>query len=196
MPKDIIPKSRGLTPEEIGDPFPKFTPPTSVPKAQVSNEPTQVSEGRITKIIETGSGYSILEIDGIKTKLSNGTLSWRNNNPGNIKFGPFARAQGAIGEGHNDMAIFPTYEIGRKAQKTLLFGPESEYTDLTLIDAIKRYAPASDGNNPKEYANFVSKKAGIEKTTRLGKLSNAQQEKMMSVMFEMEGFKEGSKKKI
>ena len=50
---------------------------------------------------------------------SGGDRNWRNNNPGNIEYGPFAMKYGATGS-DGRFAIFPTEEQGRMAQDALL----------------------------------------------------------------------------
>jgi len=48
-----------------------------------------------------------------------GSIADRNNNPGNIKFGGFARSQGATKDPHSGYAVFPTKEAGLKAAQRL-----------------------------------------------------------------------------
>lgn len=199
MAKDIIPKSRGLTKEEIGKPFPKFVASSKEEPSENKPSPLPIpstTNFKISKILDSDQGQSLIENSTGRYRLSGGSLAWRNNNPGNIKYGPFAKEHGAVGEGHNDMAVFPTYEIGANAQKELVFGKDSRYINKTLVDAIKMYAPDYDGNNSKEYANFISRKAGINKTTILAKLTPTQKENMIKAMFDMEGYKVGTIKKV
>lgn len=75
------------------------------------------------------------------------TRSWRNNNPGNLRIGPFAREHGAIGSaglppkpkpGDPKFAVFPDYQTGRKAQATRLKEGKL-YINLSLNDLPKRY---------------------------------------------------------
>lgn len=49
-----------------------------------------------------------------------GTLGDRLNNPGNLKYGPFAKSMGATGAGPGGQAVFPDYQTGRKAMEGLL----------------------------------------------------------------------------
>lgn len=189
MAKDIIPKGRGLTAEEVSRPILKF-----VPNKEPTVDPTQLV---IVKVIEAEKGYSVVQTEHSgKLRLSGGTLSWRNNNPGNIKYGNFAISNGAVDKGHVDMAVFKTYEDGVNAQKVLVFSPNSKYYNMTLMDAIKTYAPEYDNNNPKAYANYIAKKAGINKETKLSKLTLIQQERMLKAMFEMEGYKTGTVQRL
>lgn len=75
-----------------------------------------------------------------------GSRSYRNNNPGNIEYGDFAKAHGATGS-DGRFAIFPDYQSGRNAQEKLLFESPG-YKDLTLGQAINRWAPGSENNVP------------------------------------------------
>jgi len=71
-----------------------------------------------------------------------GTASWRNNNPGNIKFGDFAKKYGAVqGTKATDggyFAYFPDETTGAKARQDLL--QTSRYTNLPLDYAMKVYS--------------------------------------------------------
>lgn len=86
----------------------------------------------------------------------------RNNNPGNLKFGPFAKSMGATGADADGFAIFPDTSAGTRAQENLLLG--SGYFGggrRTIASIISKYAPASDGNSVGDYAKFVAKDTGI-----------------------------------
>lgn len=207
MPKEITPSGRGLEPEL--DNFDPNKIPVSKKKVVIEDEPSSepdipeekpapVSESKqiFQKVVEFGKGYLIVQTNQGKIKLSNGTLAWRNNNPGNIKYGPFAKENGAIGEGGQDLAVFPTYEDGEAAQIKLLFGEDSSYKNLTLQQAIYKYAPTSDGNDPKEYTNFVAKKSGISKTMIMGKLTKEKQKALVDAMHIIEGFQKGKVTKL
>lgn len=85
----------------------------------------------------------------------------RNNNPGNLEFGPFARQYGATSS-DGRFAIFPDFESGVRAQEALLSGRSYIGGQANTIDkVISRYAPVSDGNHVGNYASFVSRVTGI-----------------------------------
>jgi hypothetical protein len=69
-----------------------------------------------------------------------GSRGDRNNNPGNMKDGAFARSHGAIG---NDgaFAVFPDWATGSAAQEALVKG--SSYRGLTLDQFAQKYAEGS-----------------------------------------------------
>lgn len=92
----------------------------------------------------------------------------RNNNPGNLEFGPLAKSLGATGT-DGRFAIFPTYEAGVKAQEALIGGASYVGGGRNTIDAVlMRYAPPSDGNPVDNYADYVSRRTGIARNQRIG----------------------------
>ena len=188
MSKELIPTNRGLEPELENFVYSKPIP--------VVKEDKEDDELVYKKVIESGKGYLIVDTNKGKLKFSNGTIAWRNNNPGNLKYGNFSKANGAIGTGVADLAVFPTLEIGEKAQIELLFGENSIYKNLTLQETINKYAPKYDGNDPKEYANYVSRKAGIAKTMNISKLNSSQRKAMVQAMRTIEGFEVGKVSKV
>jgi len=79
----------------------------------------------------------------------------KNNNPGNIRYGDYARSMGATGQTPNGIAIFPNRETGDKAHDSLLSG--SAYKNMTLGQIIGKWAPNNE-NNPAEYYKTVKNK--------------------------------------
>ena len=121
-----------------------------------------------------------------------GSRSWRNNNPGNLKDGPFARAHGAVGVDDKGFARFPSYDAGRKAQESLLFD-DPRYKGLSIKDAIAKYAPAGDGNNPAGYAAQVAQAAGVGADTPLSSLTPEQRGRFLDAQQRKEGWIPGFK---
>lgn len=149
----------------------------------------------IEKVIDFGKGYVIaLMFSGDKVKFSEGTLSWRNRNPGNLKFGDFAKKYGALCVGQGGHAIFPNYEAGKEAMQALLFNEDSKYVNLSIFKAISRYAPVNDpkaNNKPKQYSAYVAKEVGVPVTTILSTLTPEQRSKLIDTMVQYEGYKVG-----
>lgn len=84
----------------------------------------------------------------------------RNNNPGNIEYGKFAKDNGATGT-DGRFAKFPTMEAGQAAMQKLL-GVYLDTGSNTISKAIERWAPASEkANNTPAYIAGVSKKLGV-----------------------------------
>ena len=84
--------------------------------------PSNLTFRRVTR---AGPGWTEMQTADGQTIRREGDRNWRNNNPGNIGYGAFAKRHGAIGRDYTDrFAVFPTLEAGRVAQEKLLFGPE------------------------------------------------------------------------
>lgn len=66
-----------------------------------------------------------------------GTRPARNNNPGDLEYGPFAHAHGATGS-DGRFAIFPNAATGFAAMRALLL---EHYSGLTIAQALNKYAP-------------------------------------------------------
>lgn len=120
-----------------------------------------------------------------------GSRSFRNNNPGNLKYGEFARRMGATAADSGGFARFPDYAAGRKAQESLLFNSDS-YKNLTIGQAIARWAPGSDGNDPAGYAAQMARAAGVGVDTKMSDLTPEQRGKFLDAQQRKEGWIPGS----
>ena len=135
---------------------------------------------------------SILYIDreGREIVKEAGSRSWRNNNPGNIRKGNFAIVNGAIGD-DGAFAIFPDVQTGLDAIVTLL--RSKSYVDLSLKDAVFRYAPPNE-NNSDQYAASLESGTGIALNIVLSTLSINDIRKVAKVIQKIEGWHEGIEK--
>lgn len=178
------------TPEEPGMAPVLEAHPTPVEKASVSSRSiggATVSENEIKEVVEVGPGYNVVKRpDGSIEKLQ-GARNWRNNNPGNIEYGQFAKTNGAIGT-DGRFAIFPNYTTGRKAKEALIFGGKN-YKDLDLASAIKRYAPESE-NDTKMYQQQVLGAVGGQ-NKQMSQYSAQERSSIMNAMEKVEGFRMG-----
>lgn len=118
-----------------------------------------------------------------------GSRSFRNNNPGNIKFNPDLN-NGAVGKDKDGFAIFPSREVGDKAHRTLLQG--KNYRDLSISDAIARYAPAADNNDVSAYSKAIAS-TGLDVRKKISDLSPAEFDTLVSGMQKHEGWYSGNK---
>jgi hypothetical protein len=141
----------------------------------------------IAAVIESGPGYLVVRRpDGSVQKMT-GARNWRNNNPGNIEFGNYARSMGAIAS-DGRFAVFPTYEMGKAAKEKLIFEGAS-YRALTLDQAIARYAPPSE-NNTAWYVRMVKEAVGGV-TKLMSQYTASERSKILAAMERVEGFKVG-----
>ncbi len=89
---------------------------------------------------------------------SPGNLPTKNNNPGDIKFGPFAHNLGATKDQHSPFAVFSSPEAGQSAITKLLQTPG--YQKLTIKEAIERWNGKDQPNNA-QYVAAISKMTGL-----------------------------------
>lgn len=126
---------------------------------------------------------------GQKIKRVGGTISWRNNNPGNIRTSSFTKKNGEIGQA-GGFAVFPSLDIGMNAIKKLL--RSKSYNNLTIEKAISRYAPDGDGNNnEKVYQKRLGDLTGLNINLVLNSLSNEQLDKVANAIKIIEGYNIG-----
>ncbi|EMI7065460.1 hypothetical protein V6858_003968 [Providencia rettgeri] len=169
-----------------------------IPGADIASE---IFSGRAESVFSKlfgAGGYSASAVEVPKWdkrifKTSNGDVireggsrAWRNHNEGNLEYGDYARRHGAIGT-DGRFAIFPNAETGRNAKRNLLFNTNS-YKDLTLLDAIKRYAPKGE-NKPSQYYKAVKNAVGSDK--KMGEYSSSEQEIILEAFKRVEGWEAG-----
>ena len=131
--------------------------------------------------------------NGERIKRSGGTVAWRNNNPGNIINSRFAFNNGAIGVAGR-FAIFPDEQTGMMAIKSLL--RSNAYVNLTISQAIHKWAPAADNNNPARYTRHVSQLTGLDATRTINSLSDAELDSVANAIRTHEGWRVGTEQRI
>lgn len=171
-------------PEAPVGPPPSPKPPAPAP---VPPKPSVPLAGAFCLGIQSREGYLK---PGEDPDYPRGTPAWRNNNPGNLKMGPFAKGCGAIGQDESGFAVFPSYAAGFTALQTLVHnaatGVSSIYhPDMLLYNAgysptlygkypseqaywpgfFQLYSPSGDNNDPKSYASEVGGKLGVDYQT-------------------------------
>lgn len=140
------------------------------------------------EVIDAGNGWTqVRDAEGNVFKLE-GARNWRNNNPGNLEYGEFAKSLGAVGS-DGRFAVFPSYDAGRQAKERLIFSSPS-YRDLTLEQAISRYAPPNE-NNTRSYINQVAAAAGVPASTPMNQIPATVRGNVLNAMERVEGFKPG-----
>jgi hypothetical protein len=125
--------------------------------------------------------------DGSQEVRTGGTRTWRNNNPGNIGAGRFARGQGAIGSA-GGFAVFPTEEAGRAAVPALLNTPA--YQAMSLDGAIASWAPPNENDTP-AYQRQVQGMTGLAGNTNMNTLTADQIGSVAHAITTVEGWRVG-----
>lgn len=106
-----------------------------------------------------------------------GSRSYRNNNPGNFRYSKvgYLAKYGNVGKDKDNFAVFPTYEKGWlylcNFLKQCAQGKNATYNkDGSLYDFYAKYAPSSDKNDPKRYAEVVAKEIGVDPSAPISSL--------------------------
>ena len=91
-----------------------------------------------------------------------GSLSFRSNNPGNLRYRAFHKEFYKAKAGDYGFAHFPSYWVGFRALKDDLRAKicgESDHIDYasnpTFLDMMKVYAPKEDSNDPNSYTQSL-----------------------------------------
>jgi len=113
------------------------------------------------------------------------TRSYRNNNPGNLRYGPFCIKRGATGQDDKGFAIFPTASMGFEALFDLL--RTKTYGRLTLKEAMHRYAPQHE-NDTGGYLRYIIGQTGVLEDQVLGSLPPGKIVRIMAAITLFEGW--------
>ena len=144
------------------------------------------------RAVQSGKDVIFIAADNTKYKQVGGTRAWRNNNPGNIRMYDFARRAGAIGEA-GGFAVFPDEATGLRAVKSLLLS--SSYKDLTIANAISRYAPPAE-NNTVAYQRSIERLTGLSINRKISDLNDLELDKVVNAIRHIEGWQPGQVIKI
>ena len=128
--------------------------------------------------------------DGKKYVKEGGTRTWRNNNPGNLKYSKWknAKRDGAIGRDKDGFGIFPDIKTGTEAQYKLL--KKWQKKNLTLEQVIYKYAPPKE-NKTKDYLSYLMRKLDIDRADSIQELNERRIRELMRWIKEYEGWKIG-----
>lgn len=106
-----------------------------------------------------GEGDNLYEIPAANPAAD--SRGMRNNNPGNIEDGDFARGLPGYQGSDGRFAIFDSPDAGANAQVALL-GSYGKRGVNTVEQIINRWAPPSDNNPTGNYVSFVSRELGVD----------------------------------
>ncbi|MBR5355207.1 MAG: hypothetical protein IK122_03700 [Alphaproteobacteria bacterium] len=126
--------------------------------------------------------------DGSGFIRTGGSRTWRNMNPGALRYGDFSKQNGACGVA-GGFAVFPTEECGMEALRNLL--QSDKYASLTIAAAIYKYAPPSDHNNTRAYQKRLSRMTGLSLNKKLNQLTPEELDNVALAIKELEGWKSG-----
>lgn len=154
-----------------------------------------------SKGLNQGEDEALVESRKEAGLVDNGTVglskdSYKRNNPGNIKYGEWAKKAGAIGQEHG-FAVFPDTATGAKALDDLLLnnyknGKFNQDTIASIISGVgssHEHAYTATVKDQPNYIKFLSQKLGIDPNAHL---SNEQLHNMAGYIPTFEGTMIGS----
>ncbi|MCL1529097.1 peptidoglycan-binding protein [Xanthomonas nasturtii] len=175
-----------------------------------------MSDPKITRVLSSVGTTRTLEMDdGSVVTRSGGTVSWRNNNPGNLKFefsgsadktvhNPRTREQaldaaqdrykGIVGLDQWGNAVFESYEAGRAAKIQLL---ERRFSEKTVEQMLPSYSTAdySGRTHHKEQAAAIfaeGDRQGVDlREKTVGQMSEREREVLADGIRRFEGWRAG-----
>jgi hypothetical protein len=150
----------------------------------------KVQEKPIAAVLAAGPGFTTVVTTDNDKQQRKGVRNWRNNNPGNIEFGDFTKRMGAVGT-DGRFAVFPDMQSGMRAKEELLFGARSNYVNLSIADAISRYAPEKDNNKTQDYIKAVTAATAATRDTKLNELNPSQRSALLEAINRQEGLRPG-----
>jgi hypothetical protein len=125
----------------------------------------------IGDVMQTGNLFGWAEAIKQHEGWKPGSVSYRNNNPGNLKY---TGQSGATGQDSRGFAIFPSEQTGMAALVADLGAKVRKYPDYSILQIMTRYlggnvnAPAVTGEgDPFAYARAVANKLGTSVNSTL-----------------------------
>ncbi|WP_143748326.1 hypothetical protein [Mesorhizobium carmichaelinearum] len=138
----------------------------------------------VKSVVAAGPGWTEVELNNGLKERRQGDRASRNNNPGNIRDGQWAKSQPGYAGTDGSFAVFSSKEDGIKAIGSLL--GKSSYMSKTVEGAISSYAPPNE-NNTASYVSRVASAIGVSKDTPMSSLTSAQRAAMAKAITGVEG---------
>ena len=165
---------------------------------------TAIQEGasalgkKVVDVINSGPGFTTVKYDDGSIETRKGDFGWRQFNPGNVKYSPdpgwyghqFGAMKGGKATDGGYFTVFPSLEAADAAREYLLFDSPT-YKDLTLKEAMYRYAPPKTNPHIDDYIDGMAKAAGVSINTRMRDFTPEQRHAMLKSQTGSEGNRVG-----
>ena len=143
------------------------TPPPTPVEAVTSTPTPSAAPVAPTRELLVKFCSAIRDFEGLP-----GDRNYRNNNPGNVKASPvgYAPLYGKVGVDKDNFAVFRDYATGWLYLQNYVLAKVKKYPQWTILDFFNHYAPESDNNPTKRYAEFVAHRCGVDIHTNVKSL--------------------------
>src|SRR5262245_4046485 len=152
----------------------------------------------VKSVVSSGPDFTEVELNDGSRERRTGTRSQRNNNPGNIMGGDWARRHGAVDNDQPNatdlangrpegLAVFASPEDGLQAMKDLL---SENYSNRPLGEIVankqgKGWAP-DPVSSREPYTRSFTDNLGLDRRTTFGQLSSADKDRVVRAMADFE----------
>jgi len=146
------------TPTPAGD----STPISVDPKDMMNKKFVDLSEKEKQIFLESQAKAEGFFPPGTNSRYPNGSLSYQNNNPGNLIYNTYTAGLGATkgaGSKTHSFSKFATLEAGYGAMRANW--ESAGYRNLTIAQGLKRWAPDGGGKYQNNIASFINKSGGV-----------------------------------
>ncbi|GAB3388787.1 peptidoglycan-binding protein [Lysobacter fragariae] len=180
-----------------------------------------MDDEKIERLVSSEGKVRVFEMaDGGIVERTDGSVSWRNNNPGNLKFeyansadatvttirtkeqaltAASARYQGVVGLDQWGNAVFESYEAGRAAKIQLL---ERKFSEKNVVGMLQSYSTAdySGNTNHRAQADFIyaeGDRSGVDlRTKKIGAMTGAELAALADGIKGFEGWNVGTAREV
>ena len=142
----------------------------------------------VTKKNGSQSQIQYMAYDNSGFVRSGGTIPWRFFNPGALRRSSLACTR-LNTEPNGAFAVFESYEKGRQALRNVLRG--DNYKNLTIAQAISKYAPPHENNTSRYIRNVKNGLKSVRSdvdTVKLGVLTDSQLDVLIDTIQQIEGW--------
>lgn len=159
---------------------------SSIRAAENTSMKDMATWGRQVKsVTAAGPGWTNVELNDGTVEHRKGDRAARNNNPGNMEYGPYAKSMGAVGT-DGRFAVFGSKEDGVKAVEGWYAKEAKKNPNITLGQAISKYAPEFE-NDTRAYTAALAKAGGISPDTKVTDITPDQMSAMLNAQYSVEG---------
>jgi hypothetical protein len=106
-----------------------------------------ISKARDLGLPVSDEDYKSAGVDAYDGRVG-ASLSYRNSNPGNLKYSDWQKKYGAVKDPNSAFAKFPSVEKARDAYKALLTSPRGVYAGLTPDEAMWKWSGGGKDTQP------------------------------------------------
>jgi RHS repeat-associated protein len=139
--------------------------------------------------VSSGTSTTVIHANG-SMERRRGNIAFRDNNPGDLRPGPFSEAHGQIGvdvsKKSGRFAVFENSLDGEAALRLLLATPRVQ--KRSILEEMMKFAPAKDGNDPVAYANTLAAALGVGADAPMSSLTPAKLDVFVEKVKQVEGF--------